>query len=89
MAPDDTDGVVVEAHPNTVGLTDEISIFYVDFAVNQRVPDCALDVELAFAEAFEADYLVGNEAVGQCQREAVHREDGIYLAVALVLVGAA
>ena len=65
VAADDTDGVVVEAHPDAVGLTDEIGVFHVDLTIDQRMPGSALDVQLAFAEALEADQLVRHKTIGQ------------------------
>ena len=84
MGTDDTHGVVVETHPDTVGLTHQEGIFHIDFAIHLWTGGGALDGQFSFAVAFQTNQLVWHETVGNRQRETGHGEACVDVSVALI-----
>ena len=81
-------GVVVEAHSHAVGDAHQIGRVYVHLAVYQWVAGGALDAEAALAVAFQADDLVGYEAVDERQRQPCHVEAGVDVSFTFIIIGA-
>ena len=88
MGTHNTDGVVVEAHADAVGYTDEVGRIDEYLTVDLRMDGGALDGQLAFAVALETHDLIGHEAIEDGEGHTGHREDGIDSAFALILITA-
>ena len=62
---DDTHRVVVKAHADAIRLTYQIGILDIDFTINLRMFQCALDGQFAFGKALETYNLVCDESVAE------------------------
>ena len=88
MGAHDTDGVIIEAHPDTVGRTDQIGGIDIHLAIDIGMNQTAMHIERTIAIAFETDDLIGDEAIDDRERRTRHGEGGIEHALALIAIGA-
>ena len=84
----DTDGVIVEAHPDTVGRTDQIGGIDIYLTIDIRVNQTAMHIERTIAIAFETNKLVGDEPIDDREWGTRHGEGGIELPLTHIAIGA-
>ena len=87
MRTHDTDGVVVEAHADTVGDADEISRIDIHLTIDIGMNQTAVNIDCAITVTLQTDELIRDETIDDGEWCVCHLKCGIDQTFALIAVG--